>query len=155
MYATYILKIISALHMTCRNSDLFFILPFYRLILEMALPETFPEQNVRLGMVTLKQQLESTSVTSNCALAMIANAGCCFCLTFNEENKSFIFVTTFLITYLPISPALINSKCNMSARTPQWLNLFVKLRVCVRCYRTTNVQGLTLMLQSIVFIFSF
>lgn len=40
-------------------------------------------------MVTLKQQLESSS-TIKCALAMITNAGCCFCLTFNEENEFYI-----------------------------------------------------------------
>lgn len=102
----------------------------------MALPEAF----VRPGTVTLKQELEFSSFATNKqALAMTVNVGCCFCLTFNEENENFIFVTTVLITYLPISPTLINSKCNLSARAPQWLYLFVKLKVCLCCHRTTQV----------------
>lgn len=92
-----------------------------------------------LVMVILEQELEYSSLAPTECVFAILNAECCFCLTLKEENENFTLVTTILIMYLLISPALINSKCNMSARAPQWLNLFDKLGVCMHCHRTTNV----------------
>lgn len=149
--ATHILQIASEIH---RNPDLFFTL-FLRVYV---LSKSFLQKIVALVTVILEQELEYSSFAPNKCELVVLSAECHFCLTLKKENENFTLVSTIFITYLLISPALINSKCNMSARAPQWLNLFDKLGVCMRCYRTTNVQckvnmqGLPLMLLSIVFI---